>query len=262
MKNFNKKIYSINQNILNTPISTILGGIPIEYYKMAAKIANSFSKDYAAIGIMNINDLNQEGYYALLRSWRKIDWNYIKSLDSQIDRSKAISKFLSISVKGLISDQIKINVDGSGKPIKGIWNNEDKKRYSTGFGFISVLFPHWFDSDVLSIIEDEVYDYDYDKLGEYLEGWLEKYIPKYSLMIKMFFGLDDIYSKPKKMLNIATFFGIKVETIRKQKQRLLNKLKKNEDALNELAFFVATNGIKSQSKVYDWASVNLKIYQD
>ena len=229
---------------------------------MATKIANSFSKDYGAIGIMNINDLNQEGYYALIRSWKKIDWPYISKLETQLDKTKAINKFLSISIKGLISDNIKLNVDGSGKPIKGIWNNEDKKRYTTGFGFISVLFPHWFDSDVLAILEDETYDYDYDKLGEYFESWLEKYVPKYHLMIKMFFGLDDIYSKPKKMTDIASFFGLRVATIRKQKQRLLNKLKKNEDALSELAFFVATNGIKSQSKVYDWASVNLKIYQD
>ena len=70
MKNFNRKIYSLNQSWLNTPNVKILERIPIEYWKMANKIANSFSKEYATIGIMNINDLNQEGYYALLRSWR------------------------------------------------------------------------------------------------------------------------------------------------------------------------------------------------
>jgi len=260
MKNFNKKIYSLNMLDLDT-ISTETN-IPRNYFKAASNIANSFSKEYAAIGIMNINDLTQEAFYALLRSWRKIKWDYIKTLDTQEDKDKAISKFLSISIKGLLSDQIKMNLDGSGKPIKGIWNNEDKKRYSSGFGFISVLFPQWFDTDVLSILEDEVYDYDYEKLGDYLDGWLEKYVPKYHLMFKMFYGLDDIYSKPKKISEIARFFGARAQTIRKQKQRLLYKLKTNEDALNELAFFVATNGIKSQSKVYDWAEVNLKIYQD
>ena len=260
MKNFNRKIFSLNITSLNDISNE--SNIPVDYFKMAHKIANSYSKEYAAIGVMNINDLAQEGYYALLRSWRKIDWDYISTLESQLDKDKAVNKFLSISIKGLIGDQIKLNVDGSGKPIKGIWNNEDKKRYTTGFGFISVLFPHWFDSDALSIIEDEVYDYDYDKLGEFLEGWLKKYAPKNHLMIQMFYGLDDIYSKPKKMSDIATFFGLRVETVRKQKQRLLNKLKINEDALNELSFFVSTNGIKSQSKVYDWAATNLKIYQD
>ena len=262
MKNFNRKIYALNNEWLSKLSAEELNNIPIEYYIMANNIANSFSKEYAAIGVMNINDLHQEGYWALNKSWRRIDWSYISKLETQLDKDKAINKFLSISIKGLISDNIKMNVDGSGRPIKGIWNNEDKKRYTTGFGFISVLFPHWFDSDVLSIIEDEVYDYDYDKLGEYLEGWLKKYAPNNHLMIKMFFGLDDIYSKPKSMRSIAHFFGMKVETVRKQKQRHLNKLKTNEDALNELAFFVATNGMKSQSKVYDWAATNLKIYQD
>ena len=37
MKNFNRKIYSINQNILNATKSTVLGGIPIEYYKKDPK---------------------------------------------------------------------------------------------------------------------------------------------------------------------------------------------------------------------------------
>ena len=55
---------------------------------------------------------------------------------------------------------------------------------------------------------------------------------------------------------------MKPESVKKQKQRLLAKLKVNEDALKELAFFVATNGIKSQSKVYDYAEINLKIFRD
>ena len=173
MKNFNRKIYSLNMQSL----TTLESNIPTVYYKLATSIANSFSKDYAAIGVMNVLDLAQEGYYALIRSWRKINWDYISKLDTQLDRDKAINKFLSISIKGLIGDQIKMNADGSAKPIKGIWNNEDKKRYATGFGFISVLFPNWFDTDAISILEDETYDYDYERLGDYLEGWylLEQY---------------------------------------------------------------------------------------
>ena len=259
MKNFNKKIYALNRSMLN---NNHIGSIPIEYYKAAHNIANSFSKEYAAIGVMNINDLFQEANYALIKSWSNIDWDYIGTIEDKIERKKAINKYLNISVKGLLNDKIKQNADGMSMPIKGIWNNKDKKRYTTGFGFISVLFPHWFDTNVLAIIEDEIYDYSYEKLGEYLEGWLKKYIPKYYLMMQMFYGLDDIYSKPKKIYEIANYFHMKPESVKKQKQRLLAKLKANEDALKELAFFVATNGIKSQSKVYDYAEINLKIFRD
>ena len=258
MKNFNKKIYILNQESINK----LKHEIPLYYFKMAAKIANSFSKEYSAIGVMNINDLAQEGYYALLKSWANIDWKLIESLESDIDKKKAISKYLNISIKGLVGDEIKKNADGSKKPIKGIWNNKDKKRYSSGFGFITVLFPQWFDNDVLNIIDEEIYDYDYEKLGEYLKGWLLKYVPKYHTMIEMFYGLDDVYSKPKKIKDIAHYFSMNVENVKKQKQRLLAKLQSNEDALNELAFFVATNGIRSSSKVYDWAENKLKIYKD
>ena len=195
MKNFNKKIYALNQS----SISNLKSEIPLNYFKMASKIANSFSKEYAAIGVVNINDLHQEGYYALLKSWSNINWDLINSLDSKLDKQKAISKYLNISIKGLVNDEVKKNTDGSKRPIKGIWNNEDKKRYSSGFGFITVLFPQWFDNDVLSLIDEEVYDYDYEKLGEFLKGWLLKYVPKYHTMIEMFYGLDDIYSKPKRL---------------------------------------------------------------
>jgi len=258
MKNFNKKIYALNQSTT----ANIKHEIPSNYFKMAAKIANSFSKEYSAIGVLNINDLSQEGYYALLKSWSNINWDLINSLDSELDKNKAISKYLNISIKGLVGDEIKKNADGSKKPIKGIWNNKDKKRYSTGFGFITVLFPQWFDNDVLAIVEDEIYDYDYEKLGEFLKGWLLKYVPKYHIMLEMFYGLDDVYSKPKKIKDIAAYFSMNIENVKKQKQRLLAKLQSNEDALNELAFFVATNGIKSSSKVYDWAENKLKIYKD
>ena len=258
MKNFNKKIYALNQSTT----ANIKHEIPSNYFKMAAKIANSFSKEYSAIGVLNINDLSQEGYYALLKSWSNINWDLINSLDSELDKNKAISKYLNISIKGLVGDEVKKNADGSKKPIKGIWNNKDKKRYSTGFGFITVLFPQWFDNDVLAIMEDEIYDYDYEKLGEFLKGWLLKYVPKYHIMLEMFYGLDDVYSKPKKIKDIAAYFSMNIENVKKQKQRLLAKLQSNEDALNELAFFVATNGIKSSSRVYDWAENKLKIYKD
>ena len=258
MKNFNKKIYAINRATL----SNIETNIPIDYFKMAAKIANSYSKDYSAIGVMNINDLNQEGFLALLTAWKNIDWAYINKLESKLDRNKTVSKFLSISIKGIIGDRIKENIDGSGRPIKGVWNNKDKKRHTNGFGFISVLFPQWFDNDVISILDNEAYDYDYDKLGEYLEGWLKKYIPKYHNMMQMFYGLDDVYSKPKKIADIARHYGGNMESIKKQKQRLLTRLRSNDDALDELAYYVATNGIRSQSMVHDYAANKLKIYQD
>jgi hypothetical protein len=258
MKNFNKKIYAINRATLNN----IETNIPIDYFKMAAKIANSYSKDYSAIGVMNINDLNQEAFLALLTAWKNIDWAYINKLESKLDRNKTVNKFLSISIKGIIGDRIKENIDGSGRPIKGVWNNKDKKRHTNGFGFISVLFPQWFDNDVISILDNETYDYDYDKLGEYLEGWLKKYIPKYHNMMKMFYGLDDVYSKPKKIADIARYYGGSMESIKKQKQRLLTRLRSNDDALDELAYYVATNGIRSQSMVHDYAANKLKIYQN
>lgn len=124
------------------------------------------------------------------------------------------------------------------------------------------MFPNWFDNNVLTLIEDEVYDYDYEQLGNYIEVWLSDHIPKYKDMILMLFGIDDVYSKPKTITEIAIKFRMKPEAVRKQKERLIKKLKHNDQALNELAYFVVTNGIKSSSQVYDYAANNLKIYAD
>ena len=58
------------------------------------------------------------------------------------------------------------------------------------------------------------------------------------------------------------FFGMPMEACKKQKQRLIKKLKQNSDALDELAYFVATNGIKTNSKAHDYAEDFLKIYRN
>jgi hypothetical protein len=42
----------------------------------------------------------------------------------------------------------------------------------------------------------------------------------------------------------------------------LHRLRNNDDALDELAYYVSTNGIRSQSKVNEYAAQRLKIYQD
>ena len=95
MKNFNKKIYAINR----ASLQYIDTEIPLDYFKMASKLANSYSKEYSAIGVMNINDLNQEGYLALLTSWRNIDWVYINKLENKSKGLKSFKSFKSRCLK-------------------------------------------------------------------------------------------------------------------------------------------------------------------
>ena len=68
MKNFNKKIYSLNISSLQKVNSVI----PQKYFNLAINIANSFSKEYSSIGVMNTNDLIQEACFALVKSWKNI----------------------------------------------------------------------------------------------------------------------------------------------------------------------------------------------
>ena len=256
MKNFNKKIYSLNISSLEK----VKSDIPKKYFKLSVNIANSFSKEYSSIGVMNINDLMQESFLALIKSWNNINWDYINKIEEPIDRKKAVTNYLKKSIIGIVKDEVKKNLDGTKKPIKGIWDNKTKTRRNDAMGFLTILFPHWFDTNVLTLIEDEVYDYEYEKLAEFFNEWLEKHLPKYKEMMLMLYGIDDVYSKPKSISEIAIKFRMTTEAVKKQKQRLLKRLKSNEQALNELAYYVVTTGLKSSSRVYDYAENKLKIY--
>ena len=133
---------------------------------------------------------------------------------------------------------------------------------SDGFSFVTKLFPHWFDTSVINMVESEVYEYNYDILSEYIDTWAKKHLPKYNLMFKMFFGIDDIYSKPKKISEIAKYFSMPMENVKKQKQRLIARIQSNMLAMKELAYFVAIHDIKSDSEVYNFAEKHLEIYRD
>ena len=78
----------------------------------------------------------------------------------------------------------------------------------------------------------------------------------------MFFGIDDIYSKPKKISEIARYFSMPMENVKKQKQRLIARIQSNMLAMKELAYFVAIHDIKSDSEVYNFAEKHLEIYRD
>ena len=43
-----------------------------------------------------------------------------------------------------------------------------------------------------------MYEYDYEMLGEYIDEWAQKHLPKYHVMLKMLYGIDDIYSNLKR----------------------------------------------------------------
>ena len=88
----------------------------------------SFSKEYNAIGVLDLNDLTQEGYLALLISWRNIKWNIINEIKNKVDKQKALSKYLKKSITGIVRDCIKKDADGVNLPVKGIWNNKEKEK--------------------------------------------------------------------------------------------------------------------------------------
>ena len=47
------------------------------YYQWVIKLANQFNREYASIGVLDINDLISAGNMGLVQAWSKIDWERI-----------------------------------------------------------------------------------------------------------------------------------------------------------------------------------------
>ena len=75
------------------------------YIEWPRSLANSFNRAYSRIGILDLNDLLQEGYCSFYRAWKKLDWELIgKSIPEE--RNGIIINYLKINIKNGIKRAI------------------------------------------------------------------------------------------------------------------------------------------------------------
>jgi len=77
--------------------------IVIKFMPLVENIARKFSTSQQASGVMSINDLIQEGGYALQKAVDRLEW---KTLDESDDIEKTLKSFFSKRIKGAIRRRI------------------------------------------------------------------------------------------------------------------------------------------------------------
>ena len=194
------------------------------YYEHVIQIANTFSRDSIAIGILDIADLIQAGNIGLIESWRKVDWDLI---DASPNPQGQLWSFL----KKRIRFNIRQEIDKYGSFIKVPERVlRDHKKNLTGIDKILVnVFPRFFAREIIA--EDYFGSWENEQLGELLDDIIYDNIHNYDhqYILKSSFGIDTPDNKPVSYKEMAKKFNTNEGKLRKIKQRCIEKIKENPE---------------------------------
>lgn len=194
------------------------------YYEWVIKIANTFSRDYSAVGALDVNDLIQSGHVGLVQAWNKIDWE-------RIGESGNPDAELWSYLKKRIKWSIRREIDNNGAFIKIPRREieEARKNLTATDKALVDLFPRFFDDEFPNYI-DHIRPWDQEQLLDLLNDLISRYIKSHvhQEILKLSFGIDTIDDKPMAQSKIADKFGLTQSNIQNIKHRCIKKLK-NED---------------------------------
>jgi RNA polymerase sigma factor (sigma-70 family) len=206
-------------------------------------LANSFERSYPRIGVLDLNDLLQEGYYHFYRAWGKLDWDMINKAPEE-ERNGIIINYLKLNIKNGIKraiandrDTIRIpeayyTLRPHGDAYEGKYDNN----YQMDI-FLTRTFSSFFNHDYLDVI-DEVPNYQNEQLNELINDIMDKLLTKFEKdVLKKSYGIDEAYDRPVSISNIAEWFNKSAIWIKKTKAKALNKLK-NEDVEKIIENFI------------------------
>ncbi len=198
-------------------------------------IARKFTTTQQAIGVLNIEDLIQEGNIGLVTAVDKIDWEKVEKSD---DKEKTIISFLSKRIKGAIRRAIDKNRGDIRIPEHKINqirkdSGKDKEMVAMFFNsiFLSVDEQPNVDDNYIYDIPDSSEPYNIDILNTYLMGLLKKNLNDREYeVLRLSYGLDCEKHNAKQ---IAEKIGIFVETahvrVSQIKKDAIDKLIANTD---------------------------------
>ena len=194
------------------------------YYEHVIQIANTFSRDSIAIGILDIADLIQAGNIGLIESWRKVDWDLI---DASPNPQGQLWSFL----KKRIRFNIRQEIDKYGSFIKVPERVlRDHKKNLTGIDKILVnVFPRFFARELIE--QEYVGSWENEQLGEILDDIIYDNIHNHDhqAIFKASFGLDTINGKSISIKELARMYHMSEIGIKKIKQRSIKKIKENPE---------------------------------
>ena len=208
MKWYSHETYKAHQ----TAIKHYNRGIGV-YYSWVIKIANQFNREYASIGVLDINDLISAGNFGLIQVWHKIDWD-------RITESPNPEAELWSYLKKRIKWAIRREIDSHGAFIKIPRREiEDarKNMYATDKALVDI-FPQFFGETFPDYVED-FEPWDNIRLGELMDDLLLTYIKDYKhiQILRFAYGLD---TEKLSIKEIANKFDMSEIGVKKVKSKI------------------------------------------
>lgn len=208
--------------------------IVIKFMPLVENIARKFSTSQQASGVMSINDLIQEGGYALQKAVDRLEW---KTLDESDDIEKTLKSFFSKRIKGAIRRRIDMHRGNIRIPEHKI--NDIRKNFGKDHKMVAMFFNSIFlsidekqnDENGSYDVEDKSEPYNKELLNMYLKSLLKKHLDdKEYEVLRLSYGLD-CDKVPAK--DIAIKIGIKGDSgyvrVSQLKKQAVQKLIDNVD---------------------------------
>lgn len=181
----------------------------IKFMPLVENLAKKFSTAQQASGVMNINDLIQEGHIGLIQAIDRIDWPTIMEAE---DPEQRLKSFLAKRIRGAIRRGIDINRGTMRIPEHKL--NEIRKDFGENKKMVELFFNSVFtsidsdqDENGLNQIPDVPSGYDQEMLLAYIKGLMLKYLnPKEYQVLRLSYGLD---CEKHSANEIADLIGIK-----------------------------------------------------
>lgn len=202
------------------------------YYEWVIKLANQFNREYASIGVLDVNDLIMAGHRGLLESWQKIDWELIEGSDNpDAQLWSYIKKRIKWSIRREIDDystHIKV-------PRRIL--TEMRKNMKFEDQIFCDLFPRFFDTAFPDLIEEVTPYWESQVLGEIIDDYLYANVKNadHVEILRAAFGIDR--DKPVPYKELAVKYRLSVSNIQNIKHRLIKKLKNDEQFINIIENF-------------------------
>ena len=208
------------------------------------KIAITFSRDYAAVGTLDLNDLIGIANLHMVNAIRNFDWERdikvpgikdglikIKDINPK-EHAAVIWKYVKKSILFEIRRDINLHKDGmrvyrAGDPARKIV----KKGESAEEDFVTQLFPDFFNENYYEIMDEiGTSSWDIEQLSVGLEILMDEVLNfKEKDILKSFYGID--CDKISQQI-LADYHHMSYGALRKNVSRSINKLRDVEEGKN------------------------------
>jgi RNA polymerase sigma factor (sigma-70 family) len=168
----------------------------VKFLPLVENLSRKFSTTQQASGMLSINDIIQEGSYALIKAVDKLEW---KTLEESDDVEKTLKSFFSKRIKGAIRRRIDMHRGDIRIPEHKMnemrKNPKDKKMVEMFFNsiFLSIDAQPLNDNgeSVIHQIQDGSEPYNVALLNMYLKSLLQKHLnEKEYEVLRLSYGLD------------------------------------------------------------------------